>query len=294
MIVKKSPIIGYCYGVSNTVELAERCINIAKEKGLPSYSLGKLIHNDDVVSSFEKKGLHSIKTPEGNAPGVALIRAHGIRDCEKRAFKEANFELIDSTCPTVLKGADAIRKAAREGKIVIIIGFDGHAETVGLQGVEIEEGVLAKTTLVTSLEDAKKLIQSNEINSDEEVFVVTQTTFPKEDYISITSSLKENYKNIGFGNAPCVLCEKREQAGYELACQCDCAVVVGGRNSANTKNLAKKAQESGKPVFLVENSAKMGQNLVQELKKYETVALLSGSSTPIEEIEKVEQILQAI
>ncbi len=294
MIVKKSPIIGFCYGVFNTIKQATECINLAKEKGLPCYSLGKLIHNDFVVSYFEEKGLLPIKTPVGNIPGIALVRAHGTRDCDRRAFQNANFQLVDSTCPTVLKGANAIRKAAKEGKFIIILGFDGHAETVGLQGVETKEGILAKTTLVTCLEDANKLIQSNAINPKEEVFVVTQTTFPKEDYKTITDLLKENYKNIGFGNTPCPLCEKREQAGYELACQCDCVVVVGGRKSANTRNLAKMAEKSGKPVFLVENVASIDHNLMQKLKEYETVALLSGSSTPMLEIKRVEEALQAI
>ncbi len=294
MIVKKSPIIGFCYGVLNTIQHATECINLAKEKGLPCYSLGKLIHNDFLVSFFEEKGLKPIKTPAGNAPGVALVRAHGIRDCDRRAFQDANFQLVDSTCPTVLKGANAIRKAAKEGKLIIILGIAGHAETVGLQGVEVKEGVLAKTILLTCLEDAKNLVNSNEIQPEEEVYVVTQTTFSKEDYKAITGLLKEKYKNIGFGNVACPLCEKREQAGYELACQCDCAVVVGGRNSANTKNLAMKAEKSGKPVFLVENETDINQNLVQKLKKYETVALLAGSSTSMVEIKKVEKVLQAI
>lgn len=294
MIVKKSPIIGYCYGVANTVKLAYECINLANEKGLPCYSLGKLIHNDGVVSYFEKRGLKPIKTTDGNIPGIALIRAHGIRDCDRRAFQDANFQLIDSTCPTVLKGVNAIRKAAKEDKTIIILGFEGHAETLGLQGVESQKGVLAKTILISCLEDAMALINSDEIDSEKEVFVVTQTTFPMEDYKNITVLLKKRYKNIGFGNVPCVLCEKREQAGYELACQCDCVVVVGGCKSANTKNLAQVAGKSGKPVFLVENALGIDQKMVKKLKNYETVALLSGSSTPMERIQEVEQALQAI
>ena len=294
MIVKKSSIIGYCYGVSNTVRLAEEAVQLAKEKGLPCYSLGKLIHNNDVVSYFEKKGLKTIKTPKYNNPGVALIRAHGIKDCDRRAFENANFLLIDSTCPTVLKAANALRWAAKEGKKVIILGYDGHAETLGLQGVEVEKGVLAKSFLVTCMEDAKELLQSDKIKPEEEVFVVTQTTFSKEDYNNITEFLKTRYKNIGFGNRPCAFCEKRELEGLALACQCDCVVVVGGRNSSNTKNLALVAEKSGKPVFLVENAAGIDQDLVQKLKKFETVAVLSGSSTPMDEIERVEQVLQAI
>ena len=294
MLVKKSSIIGYCYGVSNTIKLAQKCLDLAKQKNLPCYSLGKLIHNDDVVSYFEKEGLKSISQLDGNAPGIALIRAHGVTDANRREYEKAGFELIDSTCPTVLKGVNALRKAAKEGKNIIILGFAGHAETVGLQGVEVSEGVLAKTTLITSLEDAQALVNSNPIDESKEVFVVTQTTFPEMLYESITDLLKKRYKNIGFGNKPCPLCERREREGYKLACQCDCAVVVGGRGSANTKNLAMAAAKSGKPVFLVENASSFDSALVEKLCAFGSVALLSGSSTPMDVVDAVASLLEKI
>jgi (E)-4-hydroxy-3-methyl-but-2-enyl pyrophosphate reductase len=293
MLVKKSSMIGYCYGVSNTIALAKKCLEEAKQKNLPCYSLGKLIHNNDVVSYFEQKGLKPIKTPQGNAPGLALVRAHGIRDCDRRAFQQAGFKLVDSTCPTVLKGVKAVRKAAAEGKFILLLGFAGHAETVGLEGVEVAEGVPAKTTLISSLEDAQKLAASNPI-FQEGLLVVTQTTFPKTLYESIIFFLKEKYGDIGLGNKPCPLCEKREQEGLELASQCDCAVVVGGCESANTKNLAAVAAQSGKPVFTVENAASFDEALVKELKKYSTVALLSGSSTPISLVDEVSGLLERL
>lgn len=297
MIVKKSSIIGYCYGVSNTIQLAQECLNLAQEKGLPCYSLGKLIHNEDVVAFFELKGLKTIKTPEGNEPGVALIRAHGIKDSERRTFQQANFQLIDSTCPTVQKGLKAVKTAAKEGKTVILLGFDGHAETLGLQGVEVEEGILAKTVLLSSLEEAEQFVRSKKFSPEEPLAVVTQTTFPEDAFKAITELLKREFRNIGIKNCPCAQCGKRERAGYELACKCDCAVVVGGRKSANTKNLAEVAKKSGKPVFLVENAMDLVNsegNLQEELKKYRTVALLSGSSTPIVVVDAVATLLQNI
>lgn len=294
MLVRKSSIIGYCYGVSNTIKLAHKCLSLAREKGLPCYSLGKLIHNDDVVTHFEQEGLKPISQVAGNAPGLALIRAHGVTDADRREFERAGFELIDSTCPTVLKGVNAVRKAAKEGETIILLGFAGHAETVGLQGVETSEGTLAKTTLITSLEEAQALIASNSIDENEEVLVVTQTTFPELLYEGVTDLLKKKYKNIGFGNKPCPLCEKRELEGYKLACQCDCVVVVGGQGSANTKNLATAAAKSGKSVFLVENASSFDGALVEKLRGFESVALLSGSSTPMEVVDAVATLLQNI
>lgn len=294
MLVRRSSIIGYCYGVSNTIKKAEECLALAKEKNLPCYSIGNLIHNNDVVSYFEEKGLRTITIKDDVPPGVALIRAHGIRDCTRRKFLNEGFELIDSTCPTVLKGTNALRKAAKEQKTLILLGFEDHAETVGLQGIEEKAGVPIKTTLISSLEEAQKLVASKEIDESQEVFVVTQTTFPVKLYESITDLFKKSYKNIGFGNKPCPFCEKREQVGYELTCQCDCAVVVGGRGSANTKNLAEVAAKSGKPVFQVENTADFDEALKEKLAKFEAVALLSGSSTPMQMVERVARLLEAL
>lgn len=294
MKVVRGEMLGFCFGVSNTVNMALECLRIAECKGLPCYSIGDLIHNKDVVNYFNEKGLCVIKDPKDAPAGVALIRAHGIPDSDKRAFKSAGFELLDSTCPTVLKGANAIRKAASQGKDVIVIGFKGHAETLGLQGVEVEEGVLAKTLLITSADDAKRFVQSNALKDDAPVFVVTQTTFPRDEYEEIASILKGRFKDIGFGNVPCPACKRRIDDAVSAALKCDAAVVVGGADSANTRNLANEVRKTGRPVFFVENAAGLDDDALSKMAQYGSVALLSGSSTPMWVIEEVEARLKEL
>ena len=288
MKVVRGEVLGFCFGVSNTVNMALECLRVAERKGLPCYSIGDLIHNRDVVDYFKERGLCVIKDPKNAPAGVALIRAHGIPDSDKRAFADAGFELLDSTCPTVLKGANAIRTAASQGRNIVVIGFAGHAETLGLQGVEVEEGVLAKTILVTSAEDAELFVKSNALSEDEPVFVVTQTTFPRDEYEKVASILKAKFKDIGFGNVPCPACKRRLDDAVATAQRCDAAVVVGGVDSANTRNLANEVKRMGRPVFFVENAAGLDDDVAAKIAQYGSVALLSGSSTPMWVIEEVE------
>lgn len=294
MKVLRGNVLGFCFGVSNTLNMAMECLRVAERKGLPCYSIGDLIHNKDVVNYFNEKGLCVIKDPKDAPAGVALIRAHGIPDAGKRAFRAAGYELLDSTCPTVLKGANAIRTAASQGKSIIVLGFAGHAETIGLQGVEVEDGILAKTHLVTSVDDARHFVESSTLNDYDPVFVVTQTTFPRSEYEDIASILKGKFKDIGFGNVPCPACKRRMDDAVATAQRCDAAVVVGGADSANTKNLANEVRKAGRPVFFVENAAGLDEDTSSKIAQYGLVALLSGSSTPMWVIEEVEAKLKEI
>jgi len=294
MKVVRGEVLGFCFGVSNTVNMALECLRVAERKDLPCYSIGDLIHNKDVVDYFKERGLCVIKDPKDAPAGVALIRAHGIPDSDKRAFVNAGFELLDSTCPTVLKGANAIRTAASQGRNIIVLGFAGHAETLGLQGVEVEEGVLARTQLITSVDDAQRFVKSNALDDDDPVFVVTQTTFPRDEYERIASILKAKFKDIGFGNVPCPACKRRMDDAVATTQRCDAAVVVGGVDSANTRNLANEVKKTGRPVFFVENAAGLDDNLLSKIAQFDSVALLSGSSTPMWVIEEVEARLKGL
>lgn len=294
MKVMRSEILGFCFGVSNTVNKAMECLETAQRKGLPCYSIGELIHNRDVVDYFEGRGMRVIDSPLGVPRGVALVRAHGIPDSSKRAFLEAGFELVDSTCPTVLKGADAIRDAASKGRTVIVLGFAGHAETIGLQGVEDSKGKLVETFLVSSVEDAFSFIENRGSDLLEPMFVVTQTTFPRGLYEKIGTVLKSHFRDIGFGNVPCPACKRRMDEALAVSRACGAAVVVGGRDSSNARNLASEVENAGRPVFFVENAASLDEETASRIARCGSVALLSGSSTPMWVIDEVESKLKGL
>ena len=292
MKVIRSKVIGYCFGVANTIEKAEQCIQLSRQKNLPCYSIGSIIHNKDVVSRFEKLGMVTTDNPDGKKAGIALVRAHGISDALRRSYLDAGFTLVDSTCPIVAKGAATLRKAASKGTKTIIIGVEGHAETIGLQGVENDFGEVINSTLLCSATEAKAFVESGSIERDEPIVVVVQTTFPEDEFCRIRTILKEAFSEIRFSNSPCGATAKRQKAAIELADECDAVVVIGGKNSENTKVLAKVVSEKGnKPVFCIENVTDLDSKVLESLSGFQTVGICSGSSTPISTIREIEQIL---
>lgn len=294
MKVLRSKVIGYCFGVSNTMDNATMCIGLAKQKGCRCYSIGSLIHNEDVVNHFRRQGLEAIKSPSGVVPGIALVRAHGIPDADRRAFMDAGFELVDSTCPIVAKGAKTLRKAALKGHKTMVIGVRGHAETIGLMGVETAPGVLVGSELICSLEEAKSFVANGRFASDDEIVVVTQTTFKAVEFQRIRRYLKENFSNIRFSTSPCGASTSRVAAVLELARQVDAIVVVGGKHSENTKGLAIAVSGTGKPVFEILNETEIDDEMRRRLAVCESVGICSGSSTPTYVIKAVEDVLSKI
>ncbi len=294
MKVVRSKVIGFCFGVSNTIAKADECVALAKESGMPCYSIGDLIHNKDMVKHYNDLGMTTVKSSEGVKPGIALVRAHGVPDKVKREYLEKGFQVIDSTCPIVEKGAQTIRKAAQKGVKTVIIGVKGHAETIGLQGVETSPDNVVDSIMVYGLDDAENLIGSGILDADEEIVVVVQTTFPSNVFEAIKTVLKEHFTKIRFSNSPCGATLTRKKAAIELADQTDAVVVVGGRNSENTKGLARVIVETGKPVYCIENAADLDEKLRNELSGYSCVGLCSGSSTPTNIIRGVEEILERL
>ena len=294
MKVVRSKVIGYCFGVSNTINKAEECIQCSKDEKLPCYSIGQLIHNKDVVEHFMSEGMVNSESPDGLEPGIALVRAHGIPESLRRRYENAGFRIVDSTCPIVAKGAETLRKAAQKGSNTIMIGVKGHAETIGLLGVELPDGRAVDSQLICSMEDARELCASRRLKEDSDIVVVVQTTFPEKEFQAIRRYLKTCFSKIRFSNSPCGATEARGKAALELASQTDAVIVIGGKNSENTRGLARRVAETGKPVYSIENDKDLDERLLEELSAYSSVGICSGSSTPTSTIRAVEEILERL
>lgn len=289
MKVIRSKLLGYCHGVSETVKLANQVVQKGIKKKVPYYSIGSLIHNPEVVASFEKKGLKVISQPSDGEKGIALVRAHGIPYSLRKEFENAGYSLVDSTCVNILKSQKAIKANVRDGRTIILLGVKGHAETKCLMGTDAPG---AKFFLITSFEDLPALYK--EVNEDEKVCIITQTTFPAYLFTSLQDALLSHYNDVVLGNKLCLACIQRKNNGIELAHMTDAVVVVGGKGSENTKDLANWIAREGKPVFCVETVRDFDSKLDSELMKFETVGLASGTSTPSLLIEEVASHLESL
>ena len=277
--------MGFCYGVKSTIEKANSCLKAGKKENLPAYSIGALIHNPDITKKYEKEGLKVIKKPEDGEPGFALIRAHGISDQLREDFIKAGYKLIDSTCQNILSTKDSIRRYYKEGRKIIVLGVKNHAETLCLLGTKTKEGETIPSFFVSDRDCFKNVASA--FNPDTPVLVVTQTTFPNGLYTQAVEDFSSYFNDIVIGNKPCRSCLIRQASALGLAIECNAVLVVGGKNSENTLNLANTIKQTGKPVWLIENSKQMDDKLLEELRKFEKVGVCSGTSTPGEIIEEV-------
>ncbi len=279
MKVVKSKTLGYCHGVASTLQKAQYCIDLAKHSNRKAYSIGTLIHNPDVVKSFSDQGLEVIPDSDCQA-GIALIRAHGIADKVRNEFAEKGFELIDASCVNILHTKQVIKNDSSQGRRIVLLGIPSHAETKCLIGTEGCECIL-----VSSENDLKALFEN--VPADEKITLVTQTTFPQVQYEKLSNAILKYYADCKIGSRLCPDCIKRKKDGLELASEVDAVVVVGGKNSENTKDLASFISGSGKPVYLFENVNDFTSQTDRALGKFKSVGVCSGTSTPIEIIDAI-------
>lgn len=283
MKVLKATTMGFCNGVSFAIGQVDSCLALAAERGVPAYSYGAFIHNQQVMEAFERKGLRIIDGPEGHAPGCVVIRAHGVSDAVRRAFNSAGFILVDGTCPTVARSQRMIRKAGMEGLHVVIISLHGHHETLALAGCELQPGRVVPSTVVERPEDLER------VPDGVPLFVMIQTTFPEAEskvmYAAIASRFQD--RKVVVGNRICPSSTVRRNAVVRLCEFCDAVVVVGSPQSANTQALGKIAENRGAAVYMIETV----DELTDELRRYRCVGLTAGASSPEDVIGAVEDRL---
>ncbi len=269
MRVILSDVITYCGGVDRALRLAQACLRDAPG---PVYSLGQLIHNQEVCSRLEEKGLKVITSPEDVPPGTVVIRAHGVGDDVKRRFLDAGFTLCDATCPIVLHNLERIKELAASHAI-LVIGEKEHDEVRSMCHVDG-----APVTVISSVSDLSSLPK------DKSYAVFVQTTFEVSTYETIIRAMGDAGYQFFSANKVCASPIKRRNAVLRLARQCDAIIVVGGKNSANTAMLAHIAASTGKPVWHIENESEV----TDQMRGYATVGLASGTSTSLETIRRVQ------
>ncbi len=230
--------------------------------------------------SPERTSSENFSSQERGICAVALVRAHGIPDALRREFEEAGFELLDATCVNIKKSIMSIKKAAEEGRTVVVIGVENHAETLCLTGVD---GV--QTRLVSGLGDLDALFAS--LGADVPVTVLVQTTFREPEYDELCRRMRLYFRDIEFANHLCPDCLHRKSHVQELSAECSAVVVVGGKNSENTRALASYAELAGSEVFRIENASDLDGEVSRALKKHGKVGVCSGTSTPMHVIDEV-------
>ena len=252
---------GFCFGVKRAVDAVEAHI------GENIVTLGPLIHNRDVVQSLEQRGVHCIESVDEAPPGATVvIRSHGAAPAVYEALKERDIPCIDATCPFVKRIHERVGAAAKAGQRVIIVGEKGHPEVIGTIGWA---GMGAAT--VYSDDEIKALPHMDE------AVVVAQTTITYEKWAHILSALKLRVDHIIPFMSICSATQQRQQEAAEIAKKADTIIVVGGRQSSNTRKLYELCCQHCENVYHIEHKSEL---LLEKMHLGDIIGIVAGASTP--------------
>ena len=224
---------GFCFGVSRSVELAEKLL-----KDGPCKSLGPLIHNDDVVGKLAEMGLSVVESPEQVGPGDrVLIRSHGVSKAVEDALRAAGAEVNDATCPNVSRIHRIVSEASARGKQVLVIGTRDHPEVRAICG-RCEAPVV-----VADAEELEAWLNQNVENCTKELTVVVQTTQTEKNLRECEKLIKKWCTKAEIFDTICFATSIRQEEAVKLASECGAMVVIGGKDSANSLHLAELCAE---------------------------------------------------
>ena len=274
---------GFCYGVQNAVEKAESEVINSKET---IYCLGELVHNKIVTSNLESKGLVFIEDLE-QAKGKTIIRAHGIEKNIYEDAKKRNIELIDLTCPNVLKIHDMAYEYSKKGYYIILVGKKNHPETIGSISFCGEN-----SKIISDSDEVEQLIIDIEKANFKKVLVISQTTYSLKKFDNIVNEISNKISKdiqLEVMNTICLATELRQTETNEISKQADIMIVVGGKNSSNTTKLYEICLSNCKQVIHIEHEKELK---LDEILKYDKVGIVAGASTPKDIINKVVSTLK--
>lgn len=262
MEVIRAKNLGFCSGVKRALKEVEKALSLSKERNLPCYIYGDIVHNKFVADRIYSYGCISIEKPsDALQPGVLIIRTHGISDSLRDEFVSKGFLIVDATCPVVLHNQDLIRNA--DGKH-LIIGYPGHSEVISLLGA-------SKDALI--IDNVEKL---HLLDKECEYSAVIQTTFSSAILSEIQNEIGKLGLHISFLSNICQSSHLRRDGVLALKDVVDYLLVVGDKKSANSNELVSIAIENGMKSSLVEST----KDINKELFSYDRIGLSAGASTP--------------
>lgn len=265
MEVKIAKDAGFCFGVKRAMKMAS---DELQDKETKVYSLGPLIHNKQAVEEYEKKGLKIVdKIDSIPSTDRVIIRSHGVGESIYNEASNKDVKVVDTTCPFVKKIHNIVNDFYKQGYQIIIIGNKNHPEIIGINGWCENSAIVIK-----SLDEVKNI----EFDNNKKYCVVSQTTVDIDIYKQIVDELENKIQNISTKNTICSATKERQLSAKELAKEVDAMVVIGGKHSSNTQKLVNICN-SITDTFAIETKEELDTDL---LKKYKTIGVTAGASTP--------------
>jgi 4-hydroxy-3-methylbut-2-enyl diphosphate reductase len=270
--IKVADSAGFCFGVQRAVDLVYKEIS----NGLPIYTYGPIIHNDEVVEDLRKKGVKVIETLEElrDLPkGTIIIRSHGISRKVYDEISSYGHNIKDATCPFVKKIHNIVNK--QDERHIIIVGNPGHPEVQGIMGW--------CNNNYTVVEDIEGAMNFN-LPLDVKICIVAQTTYNYNRFQDLVEIISKKGYDIFVLNTICNATQSRQQEAYELAKKSDAMIVIGGKQSSNTRKLYEICKKECENTYYIQKLDDLDLN---SFKSFRNVGITAGASTPHNIIKEV-------
>jgi (E)-4-hydroxy-3-methyl-but-2-enyl pyrophosphate reductase len=267
---------GFCYGVREAIDKAKE----AAAAGKRTHTLGQVVHNEGVISQLASQGIVTVETLDDVHDGAAVvIRAHGVRPEVLSRAESRGLDVIDGTCTWVIQEQREITRLVEEGYSIVLLGTPRHPEVVGLLGFAPDAIVVDEEEDWAAIPRRKKMA------------LISQSTQPPWKFEKLAAFMVGRCHELKIVNTVCPVTIRRQEDTVEAARGVDLMIVVGGRSSANTKELTRLCGIAGTPAIQIESDEDVTNPAI--FGDAEVVGVTGGTSTPIEDLRCVaERILR--
>ena len=267
---------GFCYGVREAIDKAK----VSAAAGKQTSTLGQVVHNEGVIRQLQEAGVRSVDSLDDvNGGAAVVIRAHGVKPEVFERAESRGLEVIDGTCTWVIQEQRQLQELVDEGYTIVLLGTPKHPEVVGLLG-------FAPDAIVVDEEEDWVRIPSRK-----RMALITQSTQPPWKFEKLAAFMVAKAHELKIVNTVCPVTIRRQEDTLETARGVDLMVVVGGRHSANTKELTRLCSIVGTPALQIENALDLTDPAA--FAHARIVGVTGGTSTPLEDLREVaEHILR--
>ncbi len=270
---------GFCFGVKRAVEMVYQ----EAEKGGRVFTLGPIIHNEQVVADLEERGVQVLNSPrelKGAGGGTVIIRSHGISPEILQQLEEYPVKIVDATCPFVAKIHGIVREKQQEGFQIVIVGNRNHPEVEGIRG-----WCAGAAIVVESREDAVNC----RMDPGKKVCIVSQTTFNYKKFKDIVDIFEKKSYDILVMNTICNATEERQTEAGTIARQSDAMLVIGGKHSSNTQKLYEICRKECANTYFIQTLDDLD---LEQFQSFRSVGITAGASTPNNIIKEVQSYVR--
>jgi (E)-4-hydroxy-3-methyl-but-2-enyl pyrophosphate reductase len=264
---------GFCYGVREAIDKAKE----ASAAGKATHTLGQVVHNEGVVNDLQRLGIKTVDTLDDVDHGAAVvIRAHGVRPDVMERASDKGLEVIDGTCTWVIQEHRELARLVDEGYTIVLLGTPRHAEVVGMLG-------FAPDAIVVDEEEEWEAA----IPRKKRMALISQSTQPPWKFEKLAAFMVSRAHELKIVNTVCPVTIRRQEDTLETAREVDMMIVVGGRSSANTKELTRLCEIAGTHAVQIESVRDLTDPTI--FAEARVVGVTGGTSTPIEDLRDVAQ-----